>query len=137
MLVVRPQHIAQAQLLHSRVLFSHLSCSMSCKSTPFIDGVPQVPWYLSALHCVGRAQCNCVAAVQALGQAGVNATAVPNFAAGQQGVMRRPEALSQPALDPLLAAFNAQMGIGQVGCSTPPLPHVPVLRRLSTVPSLF
>ena len=40
---------------------------------------------------------------------------VANLVGGQPGLMRRPsEALSQPALDPLLAAFSAQMGVGQV-----------------------
>ncbi|KAK9915629.1 hypothetical protein WJX75_001723 [Coccomyxa subellipsoidea] len=48
---------------------------------------------------------------QGVGQIGVGG---PNMAAGQQGMMRRPsEALSQPALEPLLAAFSAQMGVGQ------------------------
>lgn len=47
-----------------------------------------------------------------MGQAGAP---VPSLAGGQPGLMRRPsEALSQPALDPLLAAFSAQMGVGQV-----------------------
>lgn len=37
------------------------------------------------------------------------------FAGGQHGMVHKPsEALSQPALDPLLAAFSAQMGVGQV-----------------------
>ncbi|EIE27041.1 hypothetical protein COCSUDRAFT_55067 [Coccomyxa subellipsoidea C-169] len=36
------------------------------------------------------------------------------FAGGQHGMVHKPsEALSQPALDPLLAAFSAQMGVGQ------------------------
>lgn len=47
-----------------------------------------------------------------MGQAGAP---VASLAGGQPGLMRRPsEALSQPALDPLLAAFSAQMGVGQV-----------------------
>ena len=50
--------------------------------------------------------------LQGVGQIGVGGA---NMAAGQQGMMRRPsEALSQPALEPLLAAFSAQMGVGQV-----------------------